>query len=831
MPHAPPGTKRETIDLTLESSTGPEAGRGRSSSNRRNQPVPDLVIDDDDDDDDDDMLRQEAHEDADAAFARMLQAQEDEAYERELELNAIQPVPSTSSRGQASSSKPKDGTPHRAPTHDQTRLAQDDPKVIVRQHHELFSAKKKCPCGSDTDPPKTTKLSRESTLADFLGTAYAKCRKCKKTICKGCGEAKVVDGNCCAAGRAVMLYEVLSELDRVYLVDHLKKPSTLANSGPPSKKKRGKPDGKGAGTGYGSALRGVSATGVGGTPAPGLPVGPTKLEDPREVARDELYLSALTVVSSLLPRPNSPTAAIYDYLPHPTFAPLVELSTLPDLLASLLRNDSVPEWHKRSPVYFAMLGVLEGLGQSEATFGLLFGERRDKKWSEGLGSWLRNEGDIVWETRLIASSPAKPSTSKGKKRKVGEEPVEQGRVEFAVPLFSLLKKLAIQAGAFREAALSGDFDDDDAALIGICGDLASAGERCAALAQIWSDRQNRNGASPEGEEKLKFDGKGKGRATGETWDQGAYAKVCARLAYKCINLADQGSQDGRTFRTHHYHKDIAASASSRRSHASWIHFVKELAVLSTSLPAGIFMRVDEDRIDVIKVLIAGPEGTPYEGGLFEFDVFIPLQYPQVCPQVWLMTTGGQRVRFNPNLYNTGKVCLSLLGTWAGSPEEMWQPNVSTILQVLLSISSMILNSFPFYNEPGCGAAKDDKRNKQYNMNVSLATVRYAMLDWMDPSKKHSIWADVIYSHFTLLRKEITASVQSWATKDGRLGNWYPGYDAYAGQAQVNLLGLTTPGGGGSHGGCRRDLVAELKTALDRLEEWHEPAWLNELTKS
>lgn len=64
-------------------------------------------------------------------------------------------------------------------------------------------------------------------------------------------------------------------------------------------------------------------------------------------------------------------------------------------------------------------------------------------------------------------------------------------------------------------------------------------------------------------------------------------------------------------------------------------------------------------------MIAGPEGTPYAGGLFEFDCFLPLEYPHKPPQVHLRTTGGGSVRFNPNLYNNGKVCLSLLGTWPG----------------------------------------------------------------------------------------------------------------------------------------------------------------------
>jgi ubiquitin-protein ligase len=46
--------------------------------------------------------------------------------------------------------------------------------------------------------------------------------------------------------------------------------------------------------------------------------------------------------------------------------------------------------------------------------------------------------------------------------------------------------------------------------------------------------------------------------------------------------------------------------------------------------------------------------------------------------VTLATTGNGTVRFNPNLYANGKVCLSLLGTWKGNTEsENWNPDVST----------------------------------------------------------------------------------------------------------------------------------------------------------
>lgn len=44
-------------------------------------------------------------------------------------------------------------------------------------------------------------------------------------------------------------------------------------------------------------------------------------------------------------------------------------------------------------------------------------------------------------------------------------------------------------------------------------------------------------------------------------------------------------------------------------------FSRKLAVLTTNLPvawnSSVFLRVDETRVDVIKALITGPEGTPY----------------------------------------------------------------------------------------------------------------------------------------------------------------------------------------------------------------------------
>jgi baculoviral IAP repeat-containing protein 6 (apollon) len=98
-------------------------------------------------------------------------------------------------------------------------------------------------------------------------------------------------------------------------------------------------------------------------------------------------------------------------------------------------------------------------------------------------------------------------------------------------------------------------------------------------------------------------------------------------------------------------------------------------------------------MDLMQAIITGPVDTPYSGGCFTFHIFFPDTYPNTPPLVNLETTGGGSVRFNPNLYHCGKVCLSLLGTWSGAEGENWSKETSTFLQVLVSIQSLILGKY------------------------------------------------------------------------------------------------------------------------------------------
>lgn len=132
----------------------------------------------------------------------------------------------------------------------------------------------------------------------------------------------------------------------------------------------------------------------------------------------------------------------------------------------------------------------------------------------------------------------------------------------------------------------------------------------------------------------------------------------------------------------------------------------------------------------------------------------------------LETTGHHTVRFNPNLYNDGKVCLSVLNTWHGRPEEKWNAQTSSFLQVLVSIQSLILVPEPYFNEPGYerarGTPAGSASSRDYNLNVCQATVRWAMLEQIiNPSP---CFKDVIHTHFYMKKHEVIAQVEKWISE-------------------------------------------------------------------
>ena len=203
----------------------------------------------------------------------------------------------------------------------------------------------------------------------------------------------------------------------------------------------------------------------------------------------------------------------------------------------------------------------------------------------------------------------------------------------------------------------------------------------------------------------------------------------------------------------------ATAASRQRAR----RVASELASLESDLPvnasSSVFVCADEQQTVLWKALITGPTGTPYESGCFLFDIYFPPEYPNRAPLVKLRTTGGGTVRFNPNLYNCGKVCLSLLGTWQGEKGESWSAEYSSILQVLISIQSLIFVDHPFYNEPGYESRPDDNRSNAYSANIMASTVQWAMLDQLRSPPNY--FADAIKSHFRERGDAVLETVRRW----------------------------------------------------------------------
>lgn len=242
--------------------------------------------------------------------------------------------------------------------------------------------------------------------------------------------------------------------------------------------------------------------------------------------------------------------------------------------------------------------------------------------------------------------------------------------------------------------------------------------------------------------------------------------------------------------------EATAPASSKRT----LYIAKEMAQFQPSLPSGIFVRVDESRMDLLKVLIIGPDVSPYRNGTFLFDFFLPQGYPQVPPMGKIVSTGGGKCRFNPNLYAEGKICLSLLGTWAGPG---WMPWQSTLLQVFLSITALIMaTEDPCVNEPGWTNRKGTPFSTRYNKNLRRQTVHLTMLEML--KNPPAPWEDVIRGHFKLKKAEIKEQLDLWVKEDDKQATHGDGaryISSYPGAASATTTGNDLS----EHGESKREL--------------------------
>lgn len=208
---------------------------------------------------------------------------------------------------------------------------------------------------------------------------------------------------------------------------------------------------------------------------------------------------------------------------------------------------------------------------------------------------------------------------------------------------------------------------------------------------------------------------------------------------------------------HHFiHSPAPPSGPSSRQFMRRVQ--REWQILQRGLPRGVWVHVYPDRMELLRACLVGPEGTPYSEALFFFDVHLPPTYPQVPPAVRFWSFGEN---LNPNLYENGKVCLSLLGTWSGKDSETWSPERSNLLQVLVSILGLVLNTEPYYNEPGFERERDtpqgELRSQRYNESVALSSYHLMLRVLRSPP---SDFAHLAKRHFAERRTAILERARS-----------------------------------------------------------------------
>ncbi len=176
-------------------------------------------------------------------------------------------------------------------------------------------------------------------------------------------------------------------------------------------------------------------------------------------------------------------------------------------------------------------------------------------------------------------------------------------------LYTHFQKLTKQCEAFLSGAaqmLEGsdaqDGDEDMEVVVkgtSLCGEIIVARDDLERAMQVLGrDPPNVTDTSPTAIDTGNNKGKGKNKGKGPDLTiemERRYASECERLAFDHIPFP----QDEGSYTTYNYAASLKDTAAGTRNPKDRLHLIKELAVMSTSLPPGVWVRVDEARNDAL----------------------------------------------------------------------------------------------------------------------------------------------------------------------------------------------------------------------------------------
>jgi ubiquitin-conjugating enzyme E2 Z len=157
-----------------------------------------------------------------------------------------------------------------------------------------------------------------------------------------------------------------------------------------------------------------------------------------------------------------------------------------------------------------------------------------------------------------------------------------------------------------------------------------------------------------------------------------------------------------------------------------------------------------DDTDMLKgyALIIGPLDTPYFGGNYFFEINYPTDYPHTPPKV-KYCTNAENIRFNPNLYNSGKVCISLLNTWRG---DQWT-SCQTISTILLTLCTLLCKN-PLLNEPNVTLNHVDMNS--YNEIIEFSNLNIAVCDIL--SRKDGVYLPFFENFYSFMKQNFQKNI-------------------------------------------------------------------------
>ncbi|KAK7849781.1 putative ubiquitin-conjugating enzyme e2 26 [Quercus suber] len=208
----------------------------------------------------------------------------------------------------------------------------------------------------------------------------------------------------------------------------------------------------------------------------------------------------------------------------------------------------------------------------------------------------------------------------------------------------------------------------------------------------------------------------------------------------------------KDYSDHYYATDGFTAMQTSKTWAKKIQ--EEWKILEKDLPDNIFVRVYERRMDLLRAVIIGTEGTPYHDGLFFFDFFFDFNHPNVPPKFHYHSWG---LKLNPAFNKNGSrsVCLCLYKpftvnhSWGlklnpAFNNSYWHPGVSTMLQLLVSLQGLILNTRPFNWHQPIPSDNTETQSRQYDEDVFVLLLRTMTYTMRSPPKH---FEDFVVGHF------------------------------------------------------------------------------------